>query len=85
VCGFCEILGIKLTENFNRPYFSKSIAEYWRRWLITLGVWFKTYIYYPVAMLKCNQRLGRWAKKKFQKHGKMIGDTLPATISLVVV
>ncbi len=85
ICGFCEILGIKLTENFQRPYFSKSIAEYWRRWHITLGVWFKTYLYYPVAMLKPNQRLGRWAKNKFPKHGKMIGDTLPATISLVVV
>ncbi len=85
ICGFCEILGIHLTENFNRPYFSKSVAEYWRRWHITLGVWFKTYIYYPVAMLKPNQRLGRWAKQHFPKHGKMIGDTLPATIALVVV
>ncbi len=85
VCGFCEILGIHLTENFERPYFSKSIAEYWRRWHITLGVWFKTYIYYPVAMMKWNQKLGRAAKKRFKKHGKMIGDTLPATLALVVV
>ncbi len=85
VCGLCEIMGIHLTENFQRPYFSKSIAEYWRRWHITLGVWFKTYIYYPVAMMKWNQKLGRWAKKRFTKHGKMIGDTLPATLALVVV
>ncbi len=85
ICGFSEILGIHLTENFERPYFSKSIAEYWRRWHITLGVWFKTYIYYPMAMLKWNQKLGRWCKKHFGKYGKMIGNTLPATIALVVV
>lgn len=49
MCGFCEVLDIRLTENFERPYFSKSIAEYWRRWHSSLGAWFKTYIYYPMA------------------------------------
>ncbi len=82
VCGLCEILGIKLTENFNRPYFSKSIAEYWRRWHITLGAWFKNYLYYPIAMTKWAQRLGRWARKKF---GNTVGDNLPATIALIIV
>ncbi len=85
ICGLCEIMGIKLTENFLRPYFSKSIAEYWRRWHITLGNWFKTYLYYPIGMMKWNQKLGRAAKERFGKYGKMIGDTLPATIALVVV
>ena len=35
--GVAEVMGIKVTENFNRPYFSKSIKEYWRRWHITMG------------------------------------------------
>lgn len=82
VCGFCEILDIRLTENFMRPYFSKSVAEYWRRWHISLGNWFKTYLYYPIATAKWNQNIGRFAKKHF---GKTVGSTVPASISLVVV
>lgn len=82
MCGLCEILGIKLTENFERPYFSKSIAEYWRRWHISLGAWFKNYIYYPMAMAKWNQKLGRFAKDKL---GKSFGNYLPASVALVAV
>ena len=80
MCGLCQILGIRLTENFERPYFSKSIAEYWRRWHISLGVWFKNYVYYPMAMAKWNQRLGKTARRKL---GRAFGDYLPATIALV--
>lgn len=82
VCGLCQMLGIRLTENFDRPYFSKSIAEYWRRWHISLGAWFKTYIYYPIAVAKWNQRLGKRAQKRFGKH---FGRSLPASLALVVV
>ncbi|MBO4418700.1 MAG: MBOAT family protein [Oscillospiraceae bacterium] len=81
MCGLCQILGISLTENFERPYFSKSVAEYWRRWHMSLGTWFKNYVYYPMAMAKWNQRLGKTAK---QKLGKAFGDYLPATVALVV-
>ena len=77
VCGLCEMLDIKLAENFERPYFSKSIAEYWRRWHMTLGEWFKRYIYYPVATAKWNQKLAK-------KMGKR-ASVLPASIALVVV
>ena len=82
VCGLCQMLGIRLTENFERPYFSKSIAEYWRRWHISLGAWFKTYIYYPIAVSKWNQRLGKKTQKRFGKH---IGQSLPASLALVAV
>ena len=82
VCGLCEMLDIRLSENFDRPYFSKSIAEYWRRWHITLGDWFKTYIYYPIAVSKWNQKIGKLSQKRFGKH---IGQTIPASIALVAV
>lgn len=82
VCGLSRMLGIRLTENFERPYFSKSVAEYWRRWHITLGAWFKTYVYYPLAVAKWNQKLGKWAKTRLGRH---FGQTLPATVALIVV
>lgn len=82
VCGLCQMMGIRLAENFDRPYFSKSIAEYWRRWHMTLGAWFKTYIYYPIAVAKWNQKLGKKAKEHFGKH---FGSTLPASLALVGV
>lgn len=86
MCGLCEILDIRLTENFQRPYFSKSIAEYWRRWHISLCSWFKNYIYYPMAVAKWNQHLGRWTKTHIKGPiGKACGDYLPATIALIVV
>jgi alginate O-acetyltransferase complex protein AlgI len=47
--GAARILGIKLTENFRRPYLSKSIPEFWRRWHITLSTWFKDYVYIPLG------------------------------------
>lgn len=82
MCGACEMLGIRLTENFDRPYFSKSIAEYWRRWHISLGTWFKKYVYYPIAVAKWNRKLGNSSQKKLGKH---FGQTMPATIALVAV
>lgn len=80
MCGLCEILGIKLTENFERPYFSKNIAEYWRRWHITMGTWFKKYIYFPIAMSNWGRKLG----KKTSRLGKHFSETFPATIALII-
>lgn len=81
MCGFCEMLGIHLAENFDRPYFSKSVTEYWRRWHITLGAWFRKYIYYPIGMSKWSRKL---AKASREKYGKHFSDALPATIALIV-
>lgn len=47
--GSAQVMGFKLMKNFNTPYFSKSIAEFWRRWHISLGTWFKDYLYIPLG------------------------------------
>ncbi len=47
--GLANIFGMDFDENFNYPYISKSITEFWRRWHITLGSWFRDYIYIPLG------------------------------------
>ncbi len=47
--GFAELVGIELVNNFQRPYFSKSIKEFWRRWHISLSSWLKDYVYIPLG------------------------------------
>lgn len=47
--GVSRLLGIELLRNFNYPYFSRDIAEFWRRWHISLSSWFKDYVYYPLG------------------------------------
>jgi alginate O-acetyltransferase complex protein AlgI len=47
--GAAQVMGFKLMDNFNRPYFSKSIAEFWKRWHISLSTWFKDYLYIPLG------------------------------------
>jgi alginate O-acetyltransferase complex protein AlgI len=46
--GLGMMLGIKLPENFDFPYISKSISEFWRRWHITLSTWFRDFVFYPL-------------------------------------
>ena len=48
--GVAQIFGIDMIDNFRRPYFSKSINEYWRRWHISLGAWMKDYVFNPLAI-----------------------------------
>ena len=47
--GLGKMLGLHLPENFDHPYCSKSVSEFWRRWHITLGRWFRTYVYIPLG------------------------------------
>ena len=82
VCGFSNILGIKLQENFIQPYFSKSIEEYWRRWHLTLCQWFRDYLFYPVSMSKPVQNLG---KKSRAKLGSKWGRYIPVYVALILV
>lgn len=47
--GAAKLFGIKLMRNFNNPYFSRDIAEFWRRWHISLTTWFRDYVYIPLG------------------------------------
>ena len=47
--GSAQVMGIKLMDNFNRPYHSKSISEFWKRWHISLSSWFRDYLYIPLG------------------------------------
>lgn len=51
--GVAETLGFHLSANFKQPYFSKSIQEFWRRWHISLGTWFRDYLYFPLGGSRC--------------------------------
>lgn len=47
--GAAKVMGFRLMENFNAPYFSMSVAEFWRRWHISLSTWFRDYLYIPLG------------------------------------
>ncbi len=47
--GLGKMMGFNFPQNFDYPYLSKSISEFWRRWHITLGSWFKSYVYFPLG------------------------------------
>ena len=53
--GLGKLLGFRLPDNFNHPYCSTSVSEFWRRWHITLGRWFKTYVYIPLGGSRCGR------------------------------
>jgi D-alanyl-lipoteichoic acid acyltransferase DltB (MBOAT superfamily) len=53
--GCARLFGIDLMRNFNYPYFSRSIPEFWRRWHISLTTWFRDYIYFPLGGSRCNK------------------------------
>ncbi len=53
--GVARLFGINLMRNFNYPYFSRDIAEFWRRWHISLTTWFRDYIYFPLGGSRCSK------------------------------
>ncbi len=80
--GVSEMFGIRIAENFERPFFSKSISEYWRRWHITLGTWFKDYIFYPLSVAKWMLKLSKQVKTHISEG---LGKRIPLYLPMVIV
>lgn len=53
--GAAKAMGYNLMENFRRPYFAVSVADFWRKWHISLSTWFRDYVYFPLGGSRCNQ------------------------------
>ena len=82
VVGAARLYDVVLPENFQAPLFSKTVAEFWRRWHITLGAWFKDYVMYPVLKTKTFVNMGKKLKKHF---GKTAGKKIPSYLSILIV
>ncbi len=82
VIGSAEIFGIKIPENFREPFFSKNISEFWSRWHISLGLWFKDYIFYPVSLSRGVKKITSKVKEIF---GMRVSSLLMGAIALFAV
>ena len=79
--GIANTLGVPVKENFIRPYFSKNIEEYWRRWHITMGTWFRDYIFYPVSVSKPMLSI---SKKSRALLGPELGKRVPVYLATLL-
>ncbi len=66
--GISLLFGVKLNENFKQPYFATSLAQFWRRWHITLGSFMRDYVFYPFVTLKPISKLNKTITKRFGAH-----------------
>lgn len=80
--GVAQMLGIEMAENFRRPIFATSLADYWRRWHITLGQWMRDYVFYPLSLSKPFAKLGKWGRRHL---GGLPGKILATSSATFVV
>lgn len=79
--GVAKMMGYDLCKNFNLPFMSKSVSEYWRRWHMSLNVWFRDYLFYSIIR-------SRWVgiiRKKAKKKSKVLSRILPTAIGMAIV
>ena len=79
--GASCIFGVSMPENFNKPFSSKTIAEFWNRWHITLGEWVEHYVFYPISLSRPMQRVSRYLRKKL---GINVGKRIPLYFSTLL-
>lgn len=86
VRGVAKLYGISLAENFERPIFATSLADFWRRWHISLGTWMKDYLFYPLSLSKPFLKLGKWSRRAAPgRLGKLIPTALATFIIYFII
>lgn len=78
VIGTAQIFGVTLPENFHNPFFAKTIPGFWNRWHITLGAWFKDYVFYPVTLSKPVKKMTSVLKKKVGNYFALLAASMVA-------
>lgn len=78
--GLGLMFGFHFDENFNYPYISRTVSEFWQRWHISLSSWFRDYLFYPVS-----RKAVPLGKKMKARWGKAAGHLTPTVIALAVV
>lgn len=73
--GVSHLFGIKLTQNFRNPYFSRNFTEFWSRWHISLSNWLRDYIYFPIS---------RWLAKLIPNREHIINIVLPPMVTMLI-
>lgn len=80
--GAAQMMDIELPMNFERPFFATSMADFWRRWHMSLGAWMREYVFYPVMLCKPVSNL---SKKLRKKYGTYYGKLVPSVAAPMVV
>lgn len=81
IMGVSDLLGIDLPENFDLPFISRNLSEFWRRWHISIGAFLRDYILYSILKSAPFQKLGNICKKKF---GKKTGKKIPVWCGMLI-
>jgi alginate O-acetyltransferase complex protein AlgI len=82
ILGAGNILGLTLPENFENPLSARSVSDFWRRWHITLGAWFRDYVFYPISVSGLATKWSRSLRKSGKvRHAKLA----PALMGLAAV
>lgn len=80
--GISKMFDLDMQQNFKQPYFSTSLADFWRRWHISLGLWMRDYVFFPFVLTKRLQKFTKWC----QTHlGNQSARSLPAGLANIVV
>lgn len=76
VSGISILFDVKLEQNFNHPFLSRSVPEFWRRWHMSLGSWFKDYVYYPLSVSKAVKTISLKTQSWKSAHMKKIAAVI---------